>query len=116
MINCIFRVPFNIDRPVLQALLKTDGYNASYDSNGHAGVKIKYVSTGKKITIFVFESGSIIIILGKQGFYRINEIHAFIYKYLLVNYENIVKDRDIAKKIISQYIVKLSDKTQIKLR
>jgi TATA-box binding protein (TBP) (component of TFIID and TFIIIB) len=116
MINCIFRVPFNIDRPVLQSLLKADGYNASYDSNGHAGVKIKYVSTGKKITIFVFESGSIIIILGKQGFSRINEIHGFIYKYLLVNYENIVKDRDIARKIIGQYITKLSDKTFIKLK
>ena len=113
MINCIFRVPFNIDLPILQSLLKAEGYNASYDSNGHAGVKIKYISTGKKITIFIFESGSIIIILGQQGVYRINEIYSFIYKYLLVNFENIVKDRNIAIKIISQYIVKLSGNSQL---
>ena len=44
MINCICTVPFNINRQKLQAMLKNDGYNASYDSNGHAGVKIKYTS------------------------------------------------------------------------
>lgn len=106
MINCIFVVPFNVDRPKLQVLLKADGYNASYDSNGHAGVKVKYVSTGKKITIFVFESGSIIIILGNQGFNRINEIHNFIYKYLLENYESIVKDDGITVSSILRHIEK----------
>jgi TATA-box binding protein (TBP) (component of TFIID and TFIIIB) len=106
MINCIFVVPFNVDRPKLQILMKADGYNASYDSNGHAGVKIKYVSTGKKITIFVFESGSIIIILGNQGFNRINEIHNFIYKYLLENYESIVKDNEITVTTITKHMEK----------
>ena len=106
MINCIFVVPFKIDRPKLQVLMKADGYNAVYDSNGHAGVKIKYVSVGKKITIFAFESGSIIIILGKQGFNRINEIFTFIYKYLLDNYESIVKEDNITTSVILDFLAK----------
>ena len=104
MINCIFVAPFKIDRPKLQILMKTDGYKATYDSNGHAGVKIKYVSTGKKITIFVFEAGSIIIILGKQGFKRISEIYNFIYKYILENYESIVKIDEITTSVILRYV------------
>lgn len=104
MINCIFTIPFCIDRPKLQVLLKADGYKASYDSNGHAGVKIKYACTDKKVTIFTFEAGSIIIILGKQGFNRINEIYCFIYKYLLENYESIVKNDDITTSSILKYI------------
>lgn len=104
MINCIFVVPFKIDRPKLQVLLKADQYNATYDSNGHAGVKIKYVSTGKKITIFVFESGSIIIILGKQGFSRINEIYTFIYRYLLDNYDSIVRHDNLTMSSIEKYM------------
>ena len=79
---------------------------AIYDSNGHAGVKIKYISLKNKITIFVFESGSIIIILGNQGFTKIQEVYDFIYKYLLENYEAIVKNDDYAKVIIQKYIDK----------
>lgn len=104
MINCIFVVPFKIDRPKLQVLLKVEGYNSTYDSNGHAGVRIKYVNDNKKITIFVFESGSIIIIMGNQGFRRINEVYNFIYKYLLDNYDKIIKNDDIANTSILKYL------------
>ena len=107
MINCVFMIPFKIDRPKLQIVMKTDGYNATYDSNGHAGVKIKYNSTGEKITIFVFESGSIIIIFGKQGFRRINEIYVFIYKYLLDNYELVAKDDNSTTSIVMNYLKKI---------
>lgn len=104
MINCKFNAPFTIDRPSLQILLKADGYNASYDSNSHAGVKIKYFIDGKKVTIFVFESGAIIIILGNQGSDRILEVYNFIYKYILTNYELIVKDDDITvNSILTQF-------------
>lgn len=106
MINCNFLIPFKIDRPKLQIVLNSDGYNAEYDSNGHAGVKIKYVSKTKKITIFVFESGSIIIILGNQGFGRIDEVYTFIYKYLLENYEIIVKDDYLTNSSIIKYLEK----------
>lgn len=106
MINCIFKVPFKIDRPKLQVLMKADGHNAIYDSNGHAGVKIRYVSANKKITIFVFESGSIIIILGNQGFGKINDVYMFVYKYLLTNYESIVKNDDLTNSSILKYLEK----------
>ena len=101
MINCIFKVPFTIDRPKLHILLKNDNYTAVYDSNGHAAVKIKLMDK-KKITIFIFESGSIIIILGNQGFDKICYVHNFIYRYLLENYEYIVKnDTLITESIIN---------------
>ncbi len=109
MINCIFVVPFKINRTELQKILKSNEYDATYDSNGHAGVRIKYVSVKNKITIFVFESGSVIIILGNQGFAHINEVHTFIYKYLLENYSIISKNDDITRAIIHKYMNKIKN-------
>ena len=104
MINFKFNVPFNIDRPKLAVLLKSDGYNVKFDSNDHAGVKIKFIENNKKITIFVFEQGKIIIILGNQGFKRMQGAHDFIYKYLLDNYETIVRQDDIINSSILKYM------------
>jgi TATA-box binding protein (TBP) (component of TFIID and TFIIIB) len=104
MINCIFKIPFTIDRPKLHVLLKSDNHNAVYDSNGHAAVKIKIVDKKKKITIFIFESGSIIIILGNQGFRKINEVYTFIYKYLLENYTTVVKNDELITSSILNYM------------
>jgi len=103
MINCKFTVPFRIDRYKLPILMKKDGYDAIYDSTRHAGVSIKLIQDGKKITIFVFESGVIIIILGNQGFVKIKETYIFIYKYLLKNYPEIVKNNDIIEYIEENY-------------
>ena len=89
MINSNFTVPFKINRPKLYQQLINDNYNAFYDSNKHAGVNITYK---RGVTIFVFESGSIIIIVGNSGFMPIIDGYNFIYKYLLENYETIVKD------------------------
>ncbi len=92
MINSNFTVPFKINRPKLYEHLKNDNYNAFYDSNKHAGVNITYK---RGVTIFVFESGSIIIIVGNSGFEQIITGYNFIYKYLLEHYETIVKDDNI---------------------
>lgn len=104
MINCIFKVPFMIDRPKLHVLLKNDKYTSVYDSNRHAAVKIKLVRDNKKITIFIFESGSIIIILGNQGFSKINELYRFIYVYLLENYMSIIKNDELIISSILDYM------------
>lgn len=124
MINCNFGVPFRVDRPKLLVSLTSDAYNASFDSNGHSAVKVKYAiknpesfSKGirireeddlgkneKRVTIFVFESGKIIIILGNQGFRPINEVYTFIYKYLLENYDIIVKDDELTDSSIREYL------------
>lgn len=106
MINCNFTVPFRIDRPKLRVLFKSDGYNAMYDSNGHPGVRLKYVSVGKKITIFIFEPGSVIVIMGNQGLKRINEVYTFVYKYLLSNYDIIVKDDECINSSIMKFLEK----------
>lgn len=110
MVNCGFLVPFNINRPKLQILLKSDNYNAVYDSNRHAGVKIKFVGEddGNKITVFVFESGKIIIILGNQGYRKIKQIYTFVYKYLLENYDIIIKDDNLINSSIIEYIDKIT--------
>jgi TATA-box binding protein (TBP) (component of TFIID and TFIIIB) len=114
MINCIFVVPFKINRIELQKILKLNEFDATYDSNAHAGVRIKYESVKNKITIFVFESGSVIIILGNQGFSRINEVHLFVYKYLLENYTAIVKNDDVTKQIMQKYLEKEKEKEKEK--
>jgi hypothetical protein len=124
MINCNFKVPFRVDRPKLWVSMSSDGYKVTYDSNGHSAVNIKYqilkdesISKGVKVrdvddlgkneervTVFVFESGSIIIILGNQGFRPINEVYSFIYRYLLENYDTIVKDDDLTDSSIREYL------------
>lgn len=124
MVNCIFKVPFKVDRPKLLVSLSNDDHHASYDSNGHSAVNIKYKiqneesisqnvkvravndlgKNKKRITVFIFESGSIIIILGNQGFRPIKEAYTFVYKYLLENYDTIVKDSDITEECIRQYL------------
>lgn len=124
MINCNFKVPFRVDRPKLLVSMASDGYKVNYDSNGHSAVNIKYqiqknesISKGVKVrnvddlgkneervTIFVFESGSIIIILGNQGFRPINEVYTFIYRYLLENYDTIVKDNELTDSSIREYL------------
>ena len=59
MINCGFFVPFKIDRPKLHVIMKSDQYNASFDSNAHAGVKIKYlngIGSSKEILVLLLVS------------------------------------------------------------
>lgn len=93
MINSNFYVPFEINRPNLYTILKKDKYNVCYDSNKHAAVNLTYK---KGVTIFIFESGSVIIIVGNNGIEPVVQGYNFIYKYLLENYMEIVKDDTFA--------------------
>lgn len=88
MINSNYDIGFEIDRDKLFGLVQT--YNASFDPNLHAGVIIKYDSNGKIVSIFVFESGAIIITGANNG-KQINEAYTFISKLLLNNYKYINK-------------------------
>lgn len=104
MINSNFSVPFRVDRPRLYNKFVADGQVARYDSNKHASVILLYK---KGVTLFIFESGTIIIIIGNSdniGFKPINEAFEFIYKYLLEHYEIIVKDDTITNSSILRYI------------
>lgn len=89
MINSNFTIPFCIDRPKLHIKLRSENISSEYDTNKHAGVQIKYKPN---ITIFVFESGSIIIIVGRSGYSAIIDAYNYIYKYLLSSYDTILKN------------------------
>ncbi len=62
MINTNFKVQNNIDRGLLYEKLLLDGIYCTFDPTLHACVNIKYdYSAKKKVSIFVFQSGAIII-------------------------------------------------------
>lgn len=99
MINSGFNIGFKINREQLFNILTTEGYNCVYDPTKHACVNIKYnVNTDKVISIFVFDSGSIIITGANTGQHIISGYN-FINVYLITNYKKIVK-RDISLQTI----------------
>lgn len=91
MINSNFVIGFEINREKLYHKLIEDGHDCSYDPTVHACVNIKYHVTRDKVTsIFVFDSGSIII-TGVKTCQHIIDSYEFINVYLIDNYKTIVK-------------------------
>ena len=90
MINSNFVLPFKIDRPKLYNLLFKEKYECFYDPIKHACVRVRYQHPLKLVSIFIFEKGNIII-TGAQSCEQIKDAYTFIYKYLLINYKNIIK-------------------------
>jgi TATA-box binding protein (TBP) (component of TFIID and TFIIIB) len=108
LINCNFNIGFEINRDKLYEIISnkknesimeikksngTDGFDkdipqkyidCTYDPIRHACVNIKLNHSIKTVTIFVFESGSIII-LGKSC-RQIRDAYNFINVFLLTNY------------------------------
>lgn len=109
MINSNFRVGFLIDREKLHGLLIKSGVRSILEPNIHACVNIKYNYKNKDtISIFVFESGSIII-TGAKTESHIIEAYKFITKVLFENYDTVVKnnvesflERDDVKQLIEE--------------
>lgn len=109
MINSNFNVGFLIDREKLYELLLKSNTRCTYEPCIHACVNIKYLYKNKEvISIFVFESGSIII-TGAKTKNHIIESYKFITKILFENYDKIIKknieellEREDIKKIIEQ--------------
>jgi len=95
MINSNFDVGFTIDRDKLFYLIKNKtNYICMYDANYHACVDIKYEMEDKIISIFVFESGSVVITGSRNCLHVINAFE-FIYEFLIENYQNIIKNKII---------------------
>jgi TATA-box binding protein (TBP) (component of TFIID and TFIIIB) len=90
MINSNFRIGFKVDREQLYQILLGDGIECTYEPCVHACINIKYYTNSDKVSIFVFESGAIIITGGKS---KDNVVGAynFITKKLFDNYKNIIK-------------------------
>jgi TATA-box binding protein (TBP) (component of TFIID and TFIIIB) len=96
MINSNFHIGFLVDRQMLYELLKELNIDCSYEPLTHACVNIKYNYKNKDIiSIFVFESGSIII-TGAKNKDHIVDAYKFVTKMLYENYDIIVKN-DIDK-------------------
>lgn len=102
MINSNFNIGFKIDRDKLFNLIKED-VTCSYDKSIHACVDIKFLNGDKIISIFVFESGSIVI-TGANTLSHIINSYNFICKILLENYKTIVKRNALSNSVILTYM------------
>lgn len=103
MINSNCKVPFKINRDILFQLLKKDKIKCRYDPNSHACVNIRYdITANDKVSIFVFQSGSIIITGGKT-ISDINKGYHYIMAIISQHYEA------IKKKDLDNYINSLDD-------
>jgi len=92
MINSNFHIDFLINRENLFELLKKKNIQCIYEPCIHACVNIKYnYKNQDTVSIFVFESGSIII-TGAKNRQHIISAYEFITKILYENYEKIVKN------------------------
>jgi hypothetical protein len=121
LINTNFRVDFKIDRYVLHQLLLKDNTRSTYQPCIHSCVNIKYyylddgednIEKAKKISIFVFETGAIIITGGntvdhicKAYDFIIGKINTYGYKIVLIKTEDIFTKSNKLQK----YIAKLPD-------
>jgi TATA-box binding protein (TBP) (component of TFIID and TFIIIB) len=94
MINSGFNIGFKINREKLYETLVVNKIDSTYDPTRHACVNIKHMTNNDKlISIFVFDSGAIII-TGANTCQQIISGYKFINVYLINNYKKIVK-RDI---------------------
>lgn len=103
MINTNFNIGFKINRDKLHNLLMSKGMDATYDPNIHACVSIKYEHSEKQLAIFAFESGAIII-TGVRNYDQIMSAYIFINKFLLKNYNAVVKHDALDNETILRYL------------
>ncbi|AYV81850.1 MAG: TATA box binding protein [Harvfovirus sp.] len=103
MINSNFDVGFNIDRDKLYDLLNGNNIECTFDPIIHACVNIKFEHTDKTISIFVFESGAVIITGARTGT-QIVAAYTFINKYLLKHYNYINKNNTLTNSTIIEFL------------
>lgn len=103
MINSNFTIGFEIDRDKLFELLIADNITCSYDPIVHACVSIKHDHPDKTISVFVFESGAVII-TGARTCAQIVSAYNFVNKYLLEHYVEINKNSQLTNSSILEYL------------
>tara|TARA_Y100000992_G_C21211891_1_gene465906 strand:- start:156 stop:1079 length:924 start_codon:yes stop_codon:yes gene_type:complete len=93
MINCGFVCDFQINRENLYNELTKNKIESKYEPTIHAGVNIKYYpEESKKVSIFTFESGNVII-TGAKNINHILEAYNFIDNFIKENKEKIQKNK-----------------------
>ena len=91
MINSNFNIGFNINRAEFYKLLLKEGFYCAYEPCVHACVSIKYhYNDITNVSIFVFESGAIII-TGAKTQDQLIKTYNFITKILRDSYSDVVK-------------------------
>jgi len=94
MINSNFSVNYLINRECLYTILLSKNISCRYEPCIHACVNIKYViendPNNKVVSIFVFQSGNIII-TGARNKEQISNAYNYIINILSENYQSIVK-------------------------
>ena len=113
MINSNFKVNYSINRQNLYNLLIEQKVQCTFEPCIHACVNIKFFhpDDDKKISIFVFQSGSIII-TGANNINHILAAYEYINNILKVNHKNIIqKNLDLLLKNNSR----LQDYLKLKL-
>ncbi len=102
MIVSKFTYPININRAKLYELFLKDNLEAKYDPELHASVDLKFVSGDKKISVFIFEKGSIVI-TGAKTCKHILEAYNFVNEYLLTHHK-IISKKNIKQDDIEKFI------------
>lgn len=90
MINSNFKIGFTVDREKLYIALLKQAIDCRYEPCAHACVNIKHVCNNEIISIFVFESGSIII-TGAKNKEHIMSAYRFIVIKLYESFYDVVK-------------------------
>ena len=105
MINSNFNIGFKIDRKKLYKKLKKTKRQCSYDPVVHAPVNIKipYGTKKRRVSIFVFAGGSIII-TGARSCNLIAQAYDFINRYLLENYNDVRQINLVSKDNMNMYL------------
>ena len=94
MINSGFQLDYQVNRENLYNKLLENKMECKFEPSIHAGVNIKFLPTGSKkiVSIFVFESGNIII-TGAKSSDNILESYEYISDYMKKNKDIIQKSK-----------------------
>lgn len=90
MINSNFEMGFMINREKLQDIIVKNNIHATYEPCTHAAVNIKRACGEDHVSIFVFESGSIII-TGAKNYRHILDCYIFIKQTIHDNFNEVLK-------------------------
>lgn len=102
MIVSKFTYPCKINRPLLFELLQKNQIECDYDPERHASVDLKILFDEKKISVFIFEKGSIVI-TGARNCKQIEHAYNFTNTFLLKNHK-VISKKNLGQNDIEKYL------------
>ena len=112
MINSSFRIEYKVNRENLHSIMNNRGIENRYEPMNHACVNIKYNHEGRKpISIFVFESGAVIITGARTG-NHVAKAYEFIQQIFNTHRHEIIK-HDLKSYLDDPMIVDLINDTPL---